>query len=156
MTAPLVFEGTISPVDALRAWRYQKQRLFQLSRAVGALGIGATAVLTAVTGAFQPVLLPGVVFFLLPRLTTRSAKKTLLRNRRLFGPHVLTFSEDGIHARNDQGEEHLEWGRIRRFVETEEDFILALGGSKIVAFPKHLFGGRAAEVRARIAAELAL
>jgi hypothetical protein len=151
-----VVEGTISPVDALRAWRYQKERLFRMSRGVGALGIAGTAVLTLVTGAFQPVLLPGAVFFLLPRLTTRSAKKTLLKNRRLFGPHVLTLSDDGIHARNNQGEAHLDWGRFRRFVETEEDFILALGGSKIVAFPKHLFGSRAAEARARIAAKVAL
>jgi hypothetical protein len=146
-----VVEGVISPADALRAWRYQKQRLFLLSRAAGALGVGGTAVLTSVTGAFQPVLLPGVVFFLLPRLTTRSAKKMLLENRRLFGPHVLTVSDQGIHARNDQGEEQLAWGRVRRFVETEEDFILSLGGSRIVAFPKHLFGGDVAEARARIA-----
>jgi YcxB-like protein len=154
MNAHLVFEGTIRPVDALRAWRFQKRGMFRLSRGLGLLGVGGTAVVSVLSGAFQPVLLPGVVFFLLPGLTTRSAKRTILKNARLFGHHVVTFSEEGVHASTDKGEQLLEWSRFRRFVETDEDFILGLPGSRIVALPKHLFGDRIGEARALMVAKI--
>lgn len=139
----IVLEGSITPEDSMRAWKFFKRRLLWGYRIFGVLLIVAGVVSPFVSGGAKylvPLALAGLAGGLAyPEILALFMKAVFKRNSQLYGNHVLVFSEDGYTAKNPNMESKQDWSYWKRFEESAEDFLLVGSKEMFQAVPKRFF-----------------
>ncbi len=148
--AAITVQGDIQPEDSVRAGRYKYRRLFMAYRVLGATLVILGVLSNVYWGEWDPVLpVGGTIVALIPSLQLLKYRRVLNKTPSLYGPHVLTFGDEGFRAQNPQIESHQPWSFFTAFTESDDDIILRSGKVFFQAVPKRLFESEDQIVRVR-------
>ncbi|HEY5982276.1 MAG TPA: YcxB family protein [Anaerolineales bacterium] len=93
-----------------------------------------------------PAALAGLVVFLIfPAVARWSASGRIRRilkegdNDSIFGPQTISFSAEGIFAKNRSGESRFNWSAVKKFSENDRHFFLYTSSYQALVIPKRCF-----------------